>query len=73
MKSLKRHCDDLWLEHRGFNSDNGIIAALCGIMFNTMGFMHEELKDHDWNLQEFDNGEPTKEIQDRMDFLAVTK
>jgi hypothetical protein len=38
-----------------------------------MGFMHEELKDHDWNLQEFDNGEPTKEIQDRMDFLAVTK
>jgi hypothetical protein len=73
MKSLKRHCDDVWLEHRGFNSDNGILAALCGIMFNAMGYMHEELKDEDWNLQEFDNGEPTREMQDRLDFLAVTK
>lgn len=71
MKSLKRHCDDVWLEHRGFNSDNGMLAALCGIMFNAMGYMHEELKSRDWNLQEFDNGEPTEEIQERLEGLGV--
>jgi hypothetical protein len=73
MKSLKRHCDDVWLEHRGFNSDNGLLAALCGIMFNAMGYMHEELKDNAWQLQEFDNGEPTLEIEERMDLLGVKK
>lgn len=70
MKSLKRHCDDVWLEHRGFNADNGLIAALCGIMFNAMGYLHETLKNGDWTLQEFDNGEPTKEIEERMDLLG---
>jgi hypothetical protein len=71
MKSLKRHCDDVWLEHRGFNSENGILSALCGIMFNAMGYMHEELKDSDWNLQEFDDGEPTEEMRERMEGLGV--
>jgi hypothetical protein len=42
-------------------------------MFNAMGYMHEELKDNAWQLQEFDNGEPTLEIEERMDLLGVKK
>lgn len=45
MKSLWRHFMDLWLEHRGFESREGIQNALCAIMFNTMGYFHETLKE----------------------------
>jgi hypothetical protein len=73
MKSLKRHCDDVWAEHRGFETDIGMIAALCGIMFNAMGYLHEELKGRGWELQDLDGVEPTPEMQERIDFLMVTK
>jgi hypothetical protein len=73
MSSIKRHCDDLWLEHRGFPSGSGIISALCGVIFNAMGYLHEHLKERGWRLQEFDNGEPTEEMQERLDILMVTK
>ena len=43
-KSLCRHFMDWWKEHRGFPSRDGIEEALCGIMFNTMGYLHEILK-----------------------------
>jgi hypothetical protein len=75
VKSLKRHTDDVWLEHRTFKTPTGIIASLCGVMFNSMGMLHEVLKDCDWKLQDFDGDEPTPEMKKRMDrikFLEVT-
>ena len=44
MKSLWRHFMDLWKQHRGIKCEFGIKAALCGILFNTMGYLHEILK-----------------------------
>ena len=67
MKSIKRHCDDLWLEHRGFPSESGVIAALCGIIFNTMGYLHEVLKERAWKMQDFDGDDPTPEIETRQE------
>jgi len=45
MKSLWRHFMDLWLEHRGFKSRDGIKDALMGILFNTMAYLDKLLKD----------------------------
>jgi hypothetical protein len=44
MKSLWRHFFDFWRSHR--NSEFNLDAA-CGILFNTMGYMHEALKRKD--------------------------
>lgn len=44
MKSAFRHFFDLWKEHRGITTKDGIESALCGLMFNTMGYLHEYLK-----------------------------
>jgi hypothetical protein len=70
MKSLKRHCDDTWCEHRGFPTEAGMVAALCGIMFNSMGFLHEVLKGRDWKLQDFDGTEPTPEMAERLNKMV---
>jgi hypothetical protein len=67
MKSLKRHCDDVWLEHRGFDSDDGLIAALCGLMFNAMGYLHETLKQGGFEMQDFDGDNPTAAMQERQE------
>ena len=45
MKSGFRHFHDWWLEHRGYESREDIEEALCGLMFNTMGYLLEVLKD----------------------------
>jgi len=45
MKSLFRHFMDLWKEHRGYRSRDGIEDALCGIIFNAMGYLFEILSD----------------------------
>lgn len=45
MKSLWRHFMDLWMEHRGFKSREGIEDALMGIIFNTMAYADKYLKD----------------------------
>jgi hypothetical protein len=66
MKSLKRHCDEVWENHRGFKTEAGMIAALCGIMFNSMGYLLEYLKERDWKLQDFDGDEPTPEMKERQ-------
>ena len=71
MKSLKRHSDEVWKEHRGFPTRSGIIAALCGIMFNSMGMLHEVLRDDGWNLQDFDGDEPTPELEERQLMVAL--
>lgn len=39
-----RHFMDWWLEHEGYESREGIEDALCGVMFNAMGYLHELLK-----------------------------
>lgn len=70
MKSLKRHCDEAWLEHRGFDTENGMIANLCGVLFNGLGYLHEILKERDWVLQDFDGSEPIPEIKLRQMKLA---
>lgn len=44
MKSLLRHVMDMWLEHRGFASRDGIEDALMGILFNVMSYAHEYFK-----------------------------
>jgi len=45
IKSSWRHFMDLWKEHRGIATKDGIEEALCAIMFNTMGYLHEYLKE----------------------------
>jgi len=45
MKSLWRHFMDLWKLHRGFKASEGLEDALCAIMFNTQGYLHEYLKE----------------------------
>lgn len=45
MKSAWRHLHDLWMEHRGFESRDGIDEALGGLLFNVMGYWHELLKE----------------------------
>jgi len=44
MKSMWRHFQDVWMEHRGFESRHGIEEGLCGIIFNAQGYLHEILK-----------------------------
>jgi len=39
-----RHFFDWWGETRGIKSEDGLEIALCGLMFNTMGYLHELLK-----------------------------
>lgn len=50
MQSGFRHFLDWWLEHRGQESREGLEKALCGLMFNTMGYLHEHLKDKQNNV-----------------------
>ena len=52
MKSLMRHFMDLWKEHRGYRSRDGIEEALCGIMFNSMGYLFEILNDERKRISE---------------------
>ncbi len=44
IKSALRHIMDVWLEHRGHKTKEGIEEALCAAMFNVMGYLHERLK-----------------------------
>lgn len=44
IKSAWRHFLDLWKAHRKFKSRDGIEDAICGLLFNVMGYYHELLK-----------------------------
>jgi len=48
MKSGFRHFFDWWEEHRGIKSREGIEEAICGLMFNCMGYLHEHLKNNNY-------------------------
>ena len=55
MKSGFRHFFDWWTEHRGNESREGMEDALCGLLFNVMGYLHEfekEKKEFHRNLAE---------------------
>jgi hypothetical protein len=52
MKSLWRHFMDMWFLHRGHKrfdkqrqEDITIDEAICAILFNVMGYLHEYLKE----------------------------
>lgn len=47
IKSGLRHVMDWWLGHRGFLNRNSIKDALCGVIFNAMGYLFELLKNKD--------------------------
>ena len=44
MKSGFRHFMDWWVEHRGLESREGLEDALCALLFNVQGYLHETLK-----------------------------
>ena len=45
IKSAWRHFMDWWMEHRGYKSREGLEDALCALIFNTMGYLYETLKE----------------------------
>lgn len=45
MSSAWRHFFDWWKEHRGYASKDGIEIAICALIFNCMGYLHEILKE----------------------------
>ena len=45
MKSLYRHFMDMWLCHRGYEAREDIERSMCAVLFNTMGYLHEHLKE----------------------------
>lgn len=46
VKSGFRHFVEWWREHRGYASHEGVVWALCGLLFNANGYLHEYLKAH---------------------------
>lgn len=47
MKSAWRHFFDIWTEHRGLKSREGMMDALMGTLFNIMGYAHEYIKEQE--------------------------
>lgn len=45
VKSMFRHFMDVWKEHRGYPSKEGMEEALCAIIFNANGMLFEILKE----------------------------
>lgn len=48
MKSMWRHFMDVFKNHRGVPADEDIKTALCAVLFNASGYLHEAMK----NLEE---------------------
>jgi hypothetical protein len=46
MKSLWRHFMDVWKIHRGYGGDIPLEDALCAVLFNVMGYLHETVKEN---------------------------
>lgn len=47
VKSLLRHTLDVWLINRGFDGEESVEDALCGVIFNAMGMLYEIEKEKD--------------------------
>lgn len=66
LDSLARHFVDLWLLHEGYGNghhgDRGSIEdALCAIIFNAQGYLHEHLKAEGIWIQDGDADADTHE------------
>jgi hypothetical protein len=48
MKSGFRHFMDWWMGHRGYSAED-TQEALCALLFNVQGYLHEELKKVTWH------------------------
>jgi len=46
MKSLWRHFHSMWMSHRGYKTLEDIVDSICGVLFNTMGYLFEYLKEN---------------------------
>jgi hypothetical protein len=44
MKSAWRHFMDWWTMHRADYDSDELEEAICALIFNAMGYLHEELK-----------------------------
>jgi len=60
IKSGFRHLMDWWKAHRGLASREGIVFAICGLMFNVQGYLHEYLKANPGALEEAIKNNPRK-------------
>jgi hypothetical protein len=75
MKSAFRHFHEWWSFHRTpeEETDRGEdiegIGAMCGLMFNVMGYLHEWLKEND--SIKFDEEEPILEHKERRAKIAM--
>lgn len=49
IKSHWRHFMDWWKEHRGIKTKEGLENALCAVIFNAQGYLHELLKNKENN------------------------
>ena len=45
MKSAWRHFHSWWRAHRGYPTDETIEDSICAILFNAMGYLHQNIKD----------------------------
>ena len=52
MSSGWRHFFDWWKEHRKYRTSEGMKVALCGLLFNVMGYLHEYIKQDALNSDE---------------------
>lgn len=43
MESGFRHFMDWWMEHRGYDSREGVKKAICGLLFNANAYLHDIL------------------------------
>ena len=41
MKSMWRHFFDVWKEHRGLKTEQGLEENLTALLFNVQGYLHE--------------------------------
>ena len=54
MKSMFRHFMEVWMGHRKLTDRKILKKALCSILFNVMGYLHEMIVE-DLHLRETDN------------------
>jgi hypothetical protein len=45
MKSGFRHFHDWWKQHRGYEGQDNLEESLCALLFNTMGYLYEVIKE----------------------------
>ena len=58
MRSLWRHFMSLWKLHRGIKDSDTIEIALCALLFNVMGYLHEVLAKKEEDMRPVTEGRP---------------